>query len=347
MTRTWLFLGLCILMSCSSSQPDQAMSPYPESPIITGVTWAPVTTIVRQALGGDNWPITWGDDGHLYTSYGDGRGFKPYTDKKLSLGLARLLGGATEFRGMNIHSRSGERFGDGPTGEKASGMLMVDGVLYMLARNAGNSRIAWSTDHGKSWEWGFRFKSSFGHPVFLNFGKNYEGARDEYVYVYSPDGPSAYESYDRVVLARVRKRKIRERAAYEYFEGLDADGRPSWTPDLSKRQGVFTNPGKCSRMDVVYHPGLKRYLMAVASNRDAGWGIFDAPEPWGPWTTVFYTRKWDVGKIHSYRLPSKWIGADNKTMYVVFSGRTYKGVSYDAFSVRKMELRVTTALETR
>ena len=32
-------------------------------------------------------------------------------------------------------------------------MLMVDGVLYMLVRNTGNSQIAWSGDHGKSWTW--------------------------------------------------------------------------------------------------------------------------------------------------------------------------------------------------
>ncbi len=88
MTRTWLFLGLCILMSCSSSQPDLATSPYPESPIVTGVTWAPVTTIVRQALGSDNWPITWGDDGHLYTS-----------------GLVELPDGEAVLRMFNVNTR--------------------------------------------------------------------------------------------------------------------------------------------------------------------------------------------------------------------------------------------------
>ena len=28
---------------------------------------------------------------------------------------------------------------------------------------------------------------------------------------------------------------------------------------------------------------------------EGGFGIYDAPEPWGPWTTVFFTEKWDVG----------------------------------------------------
>ena len=28
-------------------------------------------------------------------------------------------------------------------------MLMVGGVLYLWVRNAGNSRLAWSSDHAK------------------------------------------------------------------------------------------------------------------------------------------------------------------------------------------------------
>ena len=43
--------------------------------------------------------------------------------------------------------------GQGADGIKASGMLMVDGVLYMFTRNAGNSKLAWSHDHGKTWKW--------------------------------------------------------------------------------------------------------------------------------------------------------------------------------------------------
>ena len=43
--------------------------------------------------------------------------------------------------------------GDGAEGRKASGMLMVDGVLYMWVRNAGNAGLAWSSDRGRSWTW--------------------------------------------------------------------------------------------------------------------------------------------------------------------------------------------------
>jgi hypothetical protein len=59
-----------------------------------------------------------------------------------------------------------------------------------------------------------------------------------------------------------------------------------------------------------------------------GFGIYDAPEPWGPWTTAFYTENWDVGPGESSSLPTKWMSADGKTVHLVFSGD-------DHFSVRQ------------
>lgn len=311
-----------------------ASPPYPPSPIIESVVFAPRSQIIIKAKESDNWPITWGDDDHLYTAYGDGWGFEPHIERKLSLGLAKVIGFPPDFRGVNIRTPSGEHLGDGAKGAKASGMLMVDGILYMWIRNVGNSRLAWSEDHGRTWHYGFRFKTSFGCPTFLNFGRNYEGARDDYVYVYSQDGPSAYEPYDGIVLARVPKSRIRERDAYEFFSGLDEEGRPRWTGDINRRSPAFIFPENCERLDVVYNPGIKQYLMALGFNHKGGWGLFDALEPWGPWTTAFYTERWDCGETHSYRIPSKWISEDGKTMYLVFSGRG----EYDAFCVRRITL---------
>src|SRR3712207_2154008 len=48
--------------------------PYPPSPVIERVEfdWK---THQRHAPGSDNWPATWGSDGHLYSAWGDGGGF--------------------------------------------------------------------------------------------------------------------------------------------------------------------------------------------------------------------------------------------------------------------------------
>ncbi len=311
-------------------------APYPPSAVLESLRWAKADTIVRKAKGGDNWPATWADDDTLLTAYGDGWGFEPKVDKKLSLGFARVVGGPEDFQGENIRSESGEKVGQGEKGVKASGMLMVDGVLYLWVRNAENARLAWSDDHAETWKWAdWTLSESFGAPTFLNFGKNYGGARDGYVYTYSQDVDSAYDSADGLVLARVPKNRIRERAAYEFFADLDAAGRPIWPSGIEDRRPVFENPGRVYRSGVSYHAPSKRYLLCQVipgedTRFEGGFGVYDAPEPWGPWTTVYYTPKWDVGPGETCSFPTKWMSDD--ALYLLFSGD-------DFFSVRRAEIR--------
>jgi CubicO group peptidase (beta-lactamase class C family) len=321
-------------------------APYPPSPLIKRVTWAPAGSIIRKAKGSDNWPLTWADDGQLYTAYGDGTGFEPGIPAKLSLGFARVEGGPADFVGVNIRSASGEQKGDGKAGKKASGMLMVDGVLYMWARNAGNARLAWSKDHARTWEWSaWGFTTSFGCPTFLNFGADYAGARDEYVYVYSHDSGDAYLPADSMVLARVAKNRLKDQRAYQYFAGRDALNRPAWSADIARRRAVFRHAGRCYRSGVSYNVGLKRYLWCQVLPGDAprfrgGFGIYDAPEPWGPWSTAYFAEAWDVGPGETSCFPTKWTSADGKTLHLVFSGD-------DSFSVRKAALETANDLELR
>lgn len=318
--------------------------PYPQSPVIKGIVWAPKEEIIRKASGSDNWPITWADDDNQYAAYGDGWGFEPKTDKKLSLGLVKITGSPGDFEGINIRTETGERIGQGAAGPKASGMLMVDGVLYMLVRNTENSQLVWSDDYGKSWTWcDWKFTKSFGAPAFVNFAKNYAGAPDKFVYIYSLDSDSAYEPADRMVMARTLKSEIKKRGAYEFFKELDGSGAPVWTKNIEERGAVFANPGKCYRSQITYNAGLKRYLwcqILPASRHpqgprfQGGFGVYDAPQPWGPWTTVYYTTEWDVGPGETSSFPTKWISTDGKTCHLLFSGD-------DCFSVRKATLIVT------
>jgi len=324
-------------------------APYPPSEVIKMARWAPPNEIRRLAQGilkgkrhdgSDNWPITWADDGHQYTAYGDGHGFEPYIDEKLGLGFARIEGGPEDSQGFNIRS-DGENSGYGPNGQKASGMLMIDGVTYMWVRNAANSHLAWSVDYCKTWTWaGWKFTDKFGCPTLLNFGQHYDGARDDYVYVYSPDHESAYENADRFVMARVPKDRLSERDAYEFFVRLDG-GEPVWTFDYDARGAVFENPGGCSRSGISHNAGLDRYLwwhqMRIPdgdnSRFSGGFAIYDAPEPWGPWTTVYYTTMWDVGPGDQAFFPTKWMSEDGRTCYLVFSGD-------DTFAVRRVDFEV-------
>jgi CubicO group peptidase (beta-lactamase class C family) len=330
--------------SPAGGQGRRERAPYPASPVITGIAWAPRQSILRKARGSDNWPLTWADDDHQYTAYGDGWGFEPFVQKKLGLGFARIEGDAPHFRGVNVRSPSGEQYGDGARAKKASGILCVEDVLYLWTRNAGNAQLAWSNDHGTTWDWaGWKFTTSFGCPTWLNFGKNYAGARDGYVYAYSHDAGSAYTPADRMVLARVPKGKIRERDAYEFFTALDSQGHPLWSKAIADRGAVFTHAGRCYRSGITYNAGLRRYLWVQilpgteggkADTRfEGGFAIYDAPEAWGPWTTVYYTDKWDVGPGESASFPTRWMSKDGKTLQLVFSGD-------DCFSVRTAMLQV-------
>jgi hypothetical protein len=153
------------------------------------------------------------------------------------------------------------------------------------------------------------------------------------VYVYSHDANSAYERADRMVLARVPKGRLRERDAYEFFVELDVQSQPAWSRDINQRGAVFSHPGACYRSGITYHAGLKRYLWCqIGPGSDTrfqgGFAIYDAPEPWGPWTTAFHTAAWDTGPGETSSLPTKWMSADGRTLHLVFSGD-------DHFSVRR------------
>jgi len=328
-----------IAAAVQNSAGSTGSSPYPQSPLIRSIEWAPLEDIVRHAHDSDNWPLTWGDDDALYTAYGDGEGFEPFVPHKLSMGLAKVTGSPPDFHGVNLNAPTAEAAGDGKKGRKACGIVMVDSVLYLLVRNVGNSQLGWSTDHGATWTWAdWKFTESFGCPSFVNFGKNYSGARDQFVYVCSQDSNTAYDRADRMVLARVPKDRIRERSAYEFFTGRNEKGEPLWSADIARRGAIFNNPGKCYRNQMTYNAALKRYLWCqIGPGHDTrfagGFAIYDAPEPWGPWTTAFTTEQWDTGPGESSSIPTKWISEDGLTIQLVFSGG-------DNFSVRRGVLQV-------
>lgn len=212
----------------------------------------------------------------------------------------------------------------------------------MFTLNLLLSLLLWSNDYGRNWSWAdWTFETSFGCPTFLNFGQHYDGARDEFVYIYSPDAPTAYQLADGMVMARVPKDQLKDWRQYRYFAGWDGHKRPIWSEDIRKRQAVFSNPGKCYRSGISFNAGLGKYLwcqiIPLATDEEGprfagGLGIFAASEPWGPWETVYYTREWDVGPGETASIPPKWMSADGERCYLLFSGD-------DHFSVREIRFR--------
>ena len=331
----------------AGAEPPAPRPPYPPSPVITKLTWAPKETIVRAAPGCDNFPLTWADDDALYTTYGDGRGFEPQVERKLSMGFARITGPPDRFTAANVRSPSGEQLGEGRRGKKGWGLLCVGSVLYLWLghadRNGAQAQLAWSADHGRTWTFADWTLAELGMVGFVNYGRDYAGAPDGFVYAYSHDGPRADTPADRFVLMRAPKDRLTRREAWEFFAGRDNRGRPRWSPKLSDRAAVFEHRGACLRSAMTYNAAIRRYLWwqqvplpEGAKDRGdtrftGGFGVYDAPAPWGPWTTVYFTPRWDVGPGEHGDFPSKWMSDDGRTMHLVFSGE-------DHFSVRRAHL---------
>ena len=111
---------------------------------------------------------------------------------------------------------------------------------------------------------------------------------------------------------------------------------------IADRGAVSSHKGRCYRSGITYNSGLKRYLWvqilfgtegkSADTRFEGGLAVYDAPQPWGPGTTIYFTEKWDVGPGESASFPTKWMSGDGKTLHLVFSGDDY-------FAVRKASLR--------
>ncbi|MEZ4661382.1 MAG: hypothetical protein R2911_27850 [Caldilineaceae bacterium] len=312
-----------------------------ESPIIASLTWEPAEQVIRLGQDSDNYPLTWAADGHLYTAYGDGHGFDPPVEKKLSMGFARIEGSPPNISAFNIRSAN-EVVGEGRKFMKSAGLLAIDGIIYMWVRNlddVGNyCRLAWSEDNMVTWSYSSWLFEQFGFCTFINYGQNYAGALDDYVYMVSHDHPSAYKTAERFVLARVHRSQIRDRNAYEFFKRVESDGTPQWSTNVLARGSILNSPGAQARRGAItYNAAIGRYIwwQGIPNTEDVrfsgGIRIYDAAEPWGPWSLVYNASLWDIGPGDLGNFPSKWISNDGLTMYLAFSGD-------DKFSVRKATL---------
>jgi len=349
-----LALSLLVTPACThllaSPQP-----PYPPSALIGGIQWD-FTSHRRLAPGSDLWPVTWGVDGDIYTSWGDGGGFGGTNNRgRVSLGFARLEGSPENFRGFNLWGGYQAAHRAAFRG-KCAGMIAVRGVLYAWINTQNGHppdvRLAWSADRGATWrlsDWAFPSSGSFFPATFLNVGRDNDRSPDDFVYSYGARWIHTQGPEDSLYLTRVRQSRITDRSAYEFFAGLYEGQRPRWDRDVAKRVPVFRDPngvGNTGLAQAIYHPLLKRYLLTVGhrppmvlalTNAVQRLGVFDAPHPWGPWTTVAYYEDWGDfgdGEALGYGFPLKWIEPDGKTMWMVFSSTG----ELDAFNLIRLRL---------
>ena len=329
-----IFMVSCTLTQRSTSA--ALVLPYPSSPIIADVQfdWS---THVRMAPGSDNWPITWANNGHQYTSWGDGGGFGgTNSDGRVSLGVGRVEAGWENFSGHNVWG------GKDPENQaqfsgKSYGIISIEGVLYMWVSpgsggdNYNEARLAFSTDYGVSWnklDWAFPKADGLVLPTFLQFGQDYNGARDDYVYSYFISLKDAtdlkVQKPGEIYLVRVPSKQIKDRDAYWFYQGIDVSGNDQWTADINDKHPVFKDQnGVGWNLSASFNSGLGRYILMTEHEQSfkGNLGIFDAQEPWGPWTTVAYYSNWgDTNNTFFWNFSNKWLSEDGKEFTIIYTG---------------------------
>jgi hypothetical protein len=91
---------------------------------------------------------------------------------------------------------------------------------------------------------------------------------------------------------------------------------------------VFEDPnGVGWNVSVSYNPGLRRYFLSTEHTEThvGKLGVFDAPEPWGPWSTVSYEDTWGAGHIEVstfyWNFTPKWLSVDGTQFTMIFTGK--------------------------
>ena len=299
-------------------------------------------TYVTQAPETDNWPMTWADDGHQYTSFGDGQGFggDGGSTNRVSLGFARVEGTAASYTGYNVW---GGVAAENPATfqGKSYGIISIGSMMYAWIsplsddNNYNEARLASSSTHGATWtqgSWAFTRAHGIVLPTILQFGQANAEARDEYMYSYFINLKPCCENNlmvqkpGEIVLARVPASSPTTQAHYQFFSGLDGSGNPTWTNNVALRQPVFVDAnGVGWNLSVIRHPYSGRYILITEhdTTMNSNIGIFDAPEPWGPWTTVWYQTNWGAGTVPTdaffWNFAPKWFDAAG-AFTLVFTG---------------------------
>lgn len=345
-------------------------SRYAQSEITASVRWL-TDPVVNPAYAGDVWSCAWADDGNLYSVADDTWGPE---NSGHNLSVYRIDGPpeSTTIEVVNVMDPYGSAgWLEGRASWKANGMTCVDGVLYLSVsqhaywipngdniQNTYDATIVKSTDHGKTWTAKPAVgKSMFpGHwfstPFFVQYGQNYSGAMDEFVYAVSNNG--SWNNGNYLALGRVHRGKIGalDPADWEFYNGLDEGGKPQWISEYNKAPAVFIHRNYTSMAGIQFVPALDRFLLMEWAYTDLDdpdrpftrslLHLYEAPAAWGPWRHIHTEPDWNHASYNP-GMPAKWFEDGGKRLWLTsagdFSNRHNSTGTYDHyhFTAQKLE----------
>jgi hypothetical protein len=205
-----------------------------KSTFIKGFEWTGERLDYPEAhITGDAFPMTWADDGDIYTSAGD----PCWGESQSGLDVEKFSGGPTDYKITKVNHMN-DYLGWGGDGPKPTGMICVEGILYLAVQNLRRTQqppFSLSSQHGSDahiicsgaapnkgvYYWVPALQNitepmfpghHFGGPNFINFGQNNANARDSYVYAASSD---QWDNGSNLRLGRVPAESITRREAWE------------------------------------------------------------------------------------------------------------------------------------
>ena len=369
----------------TSDSPKGLPNTHPSGSPIKSVMPREETTL-RLGGHGAEWHMSWAADDRQFVSLGGGMGWSDNPERVFVSRLFAMSNGPLDatFQDVSsypdlLQSSGGE---NAPPPYICFGTIALDGRIYQFlntlergapsarARNFVGTKLIYSPDNGRTWRnqdgstpvvwegWENRSRksmlffeepqNSFSLLSVLQMGRNYEANRDGYVYIYACNG-NTEGTMNQLVLCRVPKAHILDRAAYEFFSGLKPDGSATWTRDINVRAVVHTFPSGWVNIagvphawqpSVVHNAPLGVYMMANWGNGiapdGAGFvkpcyiGFWTAPNPWGPWTQIHEGTAWTPANEPGSRaympiIAPKWISKDGKSFWIVWSDLQRKG----------------------
>lgn len=316
----------------------------PQSSYIKGIEWRSERIPYGEPeIKGDTYPMTWADDGEIYTSAGD----PLWGETTSGLDIEKFTGGPTDYKITKLNHMN-DYLGWGGNGPKPSGMICVDGILYfsfqnmllnkkppfsLVSQHGSDAHIIYSTNKGSFWTPSFAnitapmfLGHKFGGPSFINFGQNNANARDNFVYAVSGD---QWDNGSNIRLGRVPCDNITRKESWEWVAAFTPSGEPAWSYDLDEAIPVLSIHRWLGMPEMVYLSGINRYLLFTwrlhkdfCPNEGTDLIIMEAPEPWGPFSLVHFEEYWESKEFNPYcpRLPLKWIEQDGLTCWLQFSG---------------------------
>jgi hypothetical protein len=204
----------------------------------------------------------------------------------------------------------------------------------------------------------------FATPFFLDAGRDSrapEGSPqglDEYVYAVSNDG--YWNNGNALHLARVRRVDLPklELKQWQFYCGYrDDPAVPVWRagkPGLEACYPILSGPYHFGQTGMNYLAPLGRFLLpswhypklaeGSWNHQMSVWELWEAPAPWGPWRR-FAGQVWNTEGFYNPSFPSKFIGADGKTLWALAAGdfNTWdKGLDETLYTLHAIPLTLET-----